>query len=367
MDPRRNNTPAPEAVTVTASTLEEAYRRVRASFGDEAVILETRSVMRPGSQGLRLERMVELTVARDTRPTGHAAVDTGLEQVALRLEEEIVRLEARMAELQGRVAVSAPVSGVDADDATDGLVRLGTSRETAERLVARHAAESPVEDFRDWLTGQIRTADCSWAEVDGLHAVVGLSGSGRTRLVLAAAARVASAGAPTLVLSVAPRHPGEVRRLQIAAAEGDFDAAVIRRPEQIVELAGHISDYRTVLVDLPGLDDPALVRGSELHSWLAGHHGMHRHLLVPQDLDPADWDHLTGDARSLNCDWLALGRLDRTRRPGKFLDLIEAIPLPVSLLAGSEPALIADRGSLGELLGPVGNPGKRVVSGENAS
>ena len=113
-----------------------------------------------------------------------------------------------------------------------------------------------------------------------------------------------------------------------------------------------LTDYAAVFVDLPALESPAMVPGSDLHEWLAGHHGIHRHLLVPLDLDPADLDDLTVMARNLNCDWIAAGRLDRTRRPAKLLDLVSAVPLRLSLLAGFEPAMIATRESLAELFRP---------------
>jgi len=242
----------------------------------------------------------------------------------------------------------------DADDLADGLRTLGTAPGTATLLAARFRAETretgDCPDFVSWLGGQLKTADCTWEQVQGLHAVLGTSGSGKTRLALASATRVASCGGRALVLSVAPEHPGEIRRLQAAAAEGDFDAAVIRKPEQVVDIEARLSDYQAVFVDLPSLEDRSMEPGGDLHTWLAGHHGIHRHLLVPLDLDPADLESYPEIARGLNVDWVALGRLDRTRRPGKVLDLIEAIPLPVSLMAGTDPARISTPATLAEIL-----------------
>ena len=49
-------------------------------------------------------------------------------------------------------------------------------------------------------------------------------------------------------------------------------------------------------------------------------------------------------------DWVALDRLDRTSRPGKILNLIESIPLPVSLIAGAMPAKISTPDMLADLV-----------------
>jgi hypothetical protein len=45
---------------------------------------------------------------------------------------------------------------------------------------------------------------------------------------------------------------------------------------------------------------------------------------------------LAGVTRDWNCDWVAFTRLDRTRRTGKLLDILETVPLAVSLL-GRDP------------------------------
>ena len=100
MDPRSNRSPAPEsaAVTVTAASLSEAYRRIRTEFGADAVILNTRSVTRPSGSGLGIERAVELTVTRgQTVSAPDRRRTTGIDQLVDRLEGEIARLEDKVA------------------------------------------------------------------------------------------------------------------------------------------------------------------------------------------------------------------------------------------------------------------------------
>ena len=189
MDPRNSRKPAPEAIAVTAPSLEEAYRKVRARFGGDAVILDTRSVTVPGRAGLGLDRGVELLVARGDDVATEIPTDApALGELVQRLENEIARLETRIGEMeidQGTDAF-APGTG-DGDDLVDGLVRLGTSPTSAHGLAIRFRAENPggETDFNTWLAGQLECADCTWGQVEGLHAFVGPSGSGKTRLALA--------------------------------------------------------------------------------------------------------------------------------------------------------------------------------------
>ncbi len=49
------------------------------------------------------------------------------------------------------------------------------------------------------------------------------------------------------------------------------------------------------------------------------------------DMDFQDLDEIKTMAKNWNCDWLTLSRIDRSRRPGKILDLLDSIPLPISL------------------------------------
>ena len=70
--------------------------------------------------------------------------------------------------------------------------------------------------------------------------------------------------------------------------------------------------------------------------------------------------HLGGAVRDWNCDWVAFSRLDRTMRPGKLLDVLEAVPLAVSLV-GRDPLhggdlAVGASSALAELVLPAPGP-----------
>jgi hypothetical protein len=244
-------------------------------------------------------------------------------------------VEARQARLR---AAEADLRG---QPLADTLLDAGATADTVRHLLARFAAESgggPVDrgTFESWLGAALPASNCTWADFAGCHAFLGQDGCGRTGLVLDTAARLQAEGRKVLVLAVTPRHGGEIRRLQTAAAAGNFDAAVIQKAERLEVVSGQFTGYDAVLVDLPALDDPAMASGGTLHAWLAANDSFHRHFVCPLDGDPRDLADLAPVARAWNCDWTAATRTDASRRWGKLLDMDRAFGLPWSVHRGRD-------------------------------
>lgn len=335
-------------VVITAPSLATAHRRIRDRYGDDAVIISTRSITRRHELGLGHERGVEVVVqpsgtpgrqARATVPSFAPAADGGIPPELL---QEIERIESLVEQVAAEYERGRADEGWLARDPAAGpLLAAGTSPATVRRLQARCAAAlgraaRDGAEFRAWLATQLRASNCGWEGFYGCHAFLGDSGCGRSDLVLAAAARLQARGRRTLVMAALPSDPGHVHRLQETAAAGGYDAAVVNEARHLAEAEPHFASYDAVLVELPRLDDPSMALGGPLHGWLAPHGGFHRHLVVAADRDPADRPDLGGVVRDWNCDWVAFSRLDRTVRPGKLLDVLEAVPLAVSLV-GRDP------------------------------
>ncbi len=375
---------------IAAPSLQTAHRRIRERFGDDAVILSTRTVTRRHELGLGQERGVEVVV----QPPGTAASRynaaagrLGLEArapegIPAELLREIERIESLVEQVSSEVERRrADDAGPGADPATALLVGAGASPAIARRVSARHAAAagrgaSDPAGLRAWLATQLRASNCGWEGFYGCHAFLGDSGCGRTDLVLAAAARLQEQGRRTLVLAVMPADPGTTHRLQEAAAADGFDAAVVGGAHNLAEAEPHFANYDAVLVELPRLDHPAMAVGGALHAWLAANVGFHRHLVVAADRDLADVGNVGGAGgvadkaglaglsavtRDWNCDWVAFTRLDCTRRAGKLLDVLESVPLAVSLLA-ADPLhggrlTVASSAEVAGLVAPATSPG----------
>nr|MEE4269888.1 hypothetical protein [Candidatus Krumholzibacteria bacterium] len=356
-----------QPIVVTAPTLKDAYRRIKQTYGDDAVILDSKSISRRQSLGLGHERMVEVTVhppgtplprhQMGRSPLGSSTADrSSRKDYPPEIAGEIDRIENLVRNIhqefderdrQARTIRDNPLGW--------SMMAAGASEDTVQKLFTRFTSASgkPVSDTQaatSWLMENLRASNCSWEGFYGCHAFLGRSGSGRTALVHEAAAKLQSLGRKTLVLAVMPGHTGEVRRLQAAASEHGFDAAVIQDRNQLVKSESHLTRYDAVLVDLPALDHPAMALGEALHIWLAENPGFHRHLVIPMDGDPRDLGELEPLAKEWHNDWVAVTRCDLSRRPGKFLDLAEIFPVPFSLLGSlgsTDPGLaIASSGGI---------------------
>ena len=340
---------------VCAATLKDAYRQVQARFGQDAVIIGSRSVKRRQALGLGLEKMVEVSVHTGPLPISQprrafspsaarnhyqmkASPDSAEDNQLAAVERQVANLEKIVTTLteqqqrrrQGHTAFqNSPLART--------LLQSGCSAETTLRLLTRFSGETGQDAGNlgvvlPWLSDQLRASNSGWDGFFGCHAFLGPAGSGRTNLVLDAAARLQKMGRRTLVLATMPRHGGEIRRLQIEASEHGYDAAIIQKEEQLPRSESHFSQYEVVLVDLPALDHSSLQQGAPLHSWLANNAGFHRHLVIPLDMDRSEMAELAIVGRSWNVDWSAITRLDRVSKPGRLLDLTELIPLPLSLV-----------------------------------
>jgi len=340
-------------VVITAPSLQTAHRRIREQFGDDAVILSTRTVTRRHELGLGQERGVEVTVqppggrtARGTAPDIWTPSTPAAPAAGGELPPELMREIERLENLVEQVSADyeralGDQAWMQRDPVAGPLLAAGASPAVVRRTLARFAASrgartNDLDAMRTWLATQLRASNCGWDGFYGCHAFLGDSGCGRSDLVLAAAARLQALGRRTLVLAVLPADPAYIHRLQEAAGADGFDAAIINEAHKLAEAEAHLGSYDAVLVELPRLDHPAMAPGGPLHAWLAPNAGFHRHLVVPADRDLADLPDAARLTRDWNCDWVAITRLDMTRRPGKLLDLLDSVPLAVSLL-GSNP------------------------------
>ena len=347
---------APERVE--GRTLNEALRNVRRLHGENARIVESRHVYRRGASGLGRDRMVEVLVAvdgaetSDTPSTASVAGPRTAAGLTAAIGEEVARIEAMVQSVARRELQEGPgEAAVIRYPLGEALLKAGASYETVAALARRHEAES-VEGGPgavEHLKSHLNCSDGKWEDFAGCHLMLGAPGAGKTELVLGIAARLVAEGKRTLVLSVAPRHEGEVRRLQQEASTHGYDAAVLREAAQLERSLPYFEKYDVVLIDTPALGSRQMDQAG-LREFIGLQQSIHRHLVVPVDGDPAELDALLDASRDWNCDWAALSRLDLCSRPGKLLDLGFRLPVPFSLVAGGTThgaeAGIADRSAL---------------------
>lgn len=353
-----------EATAVRAASLSEALCLTRLRYGQDVRVLCSREITGALVPGARPRRLVEVVVVppdgarrrtADRPPAGpdFAAVadrseergqdsgtaaaseaDTdrcGLAETVERIEEAVERLARQR---RGSPAETArPV----ANRFGQLLLEAGTTGSLVTRLVERFVAETSgaADDesgLRDYLQRSLATGSGEWSQYDGAHAFVGPAGGGKSEIAYAVAAQRQAAGSRTLLVSVAPHHPGEIRRLQRAAAQHGYDGAVVTDAKRLAAATARRGDYDTVLVDLPPFAAASLTEGGDLHDAIVQNASLQRHFVIPIDIDLQDAAPLWHAARDWQCDWWIPTRLDRTVRPGKLLDFCAAAQLPVSFL-----------------------------------
>jgi flagellar biosynthesis GTPase FlhF len=331
---------------VEAPTLKEALRQVRQRYGEDARVIRSRTLTRRQPGGLGQEKVVEVLVEpagtgrtrEESRRGAAARTDPRWRDLTRDIAAEVERIEGLVEQItrdQSRLATSGPVSLPNR--LAETLVDAGADASVVARLCERCQAETGARpDDRTALLGYLArnlpTTRGDWNELGGTHVFLGAAGCGRSELVLGTAARLAADERSVLVLSLLPRHGGEIRRLQAEAAQHGYDAAVIQKPRQLDRATEHLSRYDVVLVDAPSFDSPVVARDETACRAIVGNPAFHRHLVLPLDRDLRDAEPLFRRARAWDCDWLALSRVDQTTLRGKILDVIDRMPLPLSVI-----------------------------------
>ncbi|MCP4292330.1 MAG: hypothetical protein GY780_10925 [bacterium] len=352
-----------QPAVVTASTLKGAYKKVKAEFGDDAVILGSRTVTKRQPDGLGHEKIVEVMVQD---PGGHTRKPESANQIfqalgqsvshenALQndMETEVERIEELVRSITRDFDKLDPSSAIIRNNPlAESLVNGGADPRTITKLLTRftsetgHASNDRVAAL-SWLGESLKASNCDWEGFYGCHAFLGSWGTGQSEMILATASRLQELGRRTLVLNVMPENRGQIRQLQVEASQSGFDAAVIQKPRQLTKSEEHLKRYDVVLVDMPNLDHSAMVTGGVLHGWLATNATFHRHMLISSNQDPRDMNSITMAAKNWNCDWLGLTRMEQTGLPAKILDFSDINPLPISLMENSGKVEIATSGKL---------------------
>lgn len=309
---------------IVAPDVRTAMREVKERYGEDALILDTRTrrSREPGS--LQGARVVEVTVGLEG-PEASADAPRSVAGELKRLEELLAELEAREASLRAREAAAgdgAPVPAYPLDEVLEGL---GVSAATRRRLAEDHEMEVPQVDqadasrARERLAGWIRCVEAmDLADLRGRHVLLGRPGSGRSTLAMKLAARAARAGVDILLVAHAPAHPGEALRLERAAGEAGYAARLTADAEELLAALAGAGDRELVLVDMPPLDEDQWELLSRAEAVLAGE-PLLRHLVVPAD---GGWRGL--ETAAGRCDFLAVSRGDLGAPLAPCLDLAAA-------------------------------------------
>jgi len=349
-------------VAVRGRSLNEAMANVKRRYGSDAQIVESREARERDRDGLGETRLVEVVVA--LTGVGDAPASTGVPQA---LAEEVARIEALVREITAaRRPEGDPEAGLeDAFPLSRDLLLSGVTRPAVRQVARTWKAEGADVDPLDHLAGLLQASGGDWDSFGGRHVVLGRPGSGKTTLVLGTAAALSARDRRVLVLALGPRHKGDIRQLQEESRLHGYDAAILRRGDQLTRASEHFDAYDVVLIDTPAVGTPFMADPATA-GVLAGDENMHRHLAVPLDADASALADGWMTAKEWNCDWVAPTRFDLAANHGKLVDVLLAAPCPVSLLSkgpwpGPEPVIPSARQLVDAVLSGGGGRRERPV------
>ncbi len=316
--------------TFAGPTMQDAFRRVRATIGAGAVILDVRHLAgrvevtagRERQRGLRrfLEagaRTAKVEIVHDSEGDDVDPDDL----MPLRLLAGPGRLPSRYARVLSGLELppdlAARVSSIVGDGA-DAWRRL-------EDHLERH--HRPVEPLPDPETGSLAVA------------FGGGRGVGRTSLVrgLAARAAIQQPGRVVWLEAGFPARP--VTPMPGLLAPLGVDHRVANHPHEIDLIAGEHQDVSAVLIDLPGIDvhrkGERKALGRYLRSIKKAWPSVSLHAVVPATWSAREAERSLAAQESLGATAAAWTWLDRVGDPGTILATTLRTSMAPSFFAGS--------------------------------
>lgn len=324
--------------TITARTVADALTRVQEELGDDALVLETRTVD-GGAE------VVAADVEREEPADG-----------LMRLRAEVALLRRDLGSLVPRAAAGSPSDAAPtekaASRATAVLPRLAA---VEARVVDQGLAPHLVDRFlrmieraprsegdpldptrsdtcRNALAGLVPGVGKPGASRARCFAFVGPAGAGKTT-TLAKLAEQSQAGGPKLgIITLDGGRPGGTEVLARTAERLKIPFAEARGAQGILRALDAIGPQERILVDTAGLgprENAALqVLREKLHAAPIG-----VHLVLPANLEDRALARAAEAFRPLGPSSIVFTKLDETERTGSLINLPAALDLPVAALA----------------------------------
>ncbi|MCP4548767.1 MAG: hypothetical protein GY835_20095 [bacterium] len=302
--------------TIIAPDMQTGLRMVKARFGEEALILDSRIKRSRRRGSLKMGEEVEIIVGLDqgrSNPESLRADGSDKNYNKPRpLAEEIIRLERMVDEMESQVE-SMDFQGFSPElyPLSEELTTAGLSPHALAMIRKDHAEEVPPVQQRNLevaLKRLERQVNCvehmALGDLRGYHVLVGGPGVGKSTLGLKLAREAAAAGTSVVLVAYQPGHPGEQYRLDQCAQDYGFEAALAPDPDALMGATRYLVDRDLVLVDMPAIEDEHWPLLDEVERILKGD-PLLRHLVVQAN---GGWTGMEAVAR--RCDFLAVSKAD---------------------------------------------------------
>lgn len=315
---------------VVAADMNEAMRRIKDKWGENAYILETRTRSRKMAGSLVPETYVEVSVGL----TYADAVAEGRtrEPSSRTLEGELARLEKLVEVVEQRLE-AGEVAKASVYPLSRELAELGCQPRTIERLAEEHDVSVPAVDRDDkqvalkHLTGGLSTVRAMRArDLRGKHVLLGSPGCGKTGLAEKLARAVGAAGGTAALISFS-EDPLATKSAEERASALGLELACVSDRESLLGAVRYLQDRDLLLIDLPAPADAHWSLLEDVEAALEGE-ALLRHMIVAAD---GGW---RGHEKAMGkVDFLAVTRADLAPALPPCLDLAGNGQVPVSFLS----------------------------------
>ena len=341
---------------IRARSLEEAMDLVKRKFGSEALIQETREIKKRKEYGLGLESVYEVCVVEDS---GDFTGDLGLSNIYGRekakvnisersagilqtLNNQINRVDKLTLSFHGLEDKLKRLNSDPKDyPVYEMLIRGGVFANTADIIMNSYFKQLPnkTKPSRESAIFHIKrnlrvVETSSWDDIDGVHFFLGVGGSGKTTLIAKLAAKLSGRGRRVTIISLFPRHRGDVARLE---ALGEMLGIRVLIANTLEEIKKEIETNHkgVILVDTPCILSVKELTSERFINFITKLNTVHSNYVFDISAGPGRIEKELEIFDRVYCDFAVLTRLDIIPGGAEFLNLLSKQQLVFSLINDS--------------------------------
>ncbi|MBI4584274.1 MAG: flagellar biosynthesis protein FlhF [Planctomycetes bacterium] len=371
---------------VEAASMQEALWKIRATLGDEAMIVGTRTFRRGGWLGVGGKEVVEVYVADAGRAPARGSAPAVAEvkvphpilsRMAPEAKEppaDVADLTRALGTLQQEIQELAsrqrqePFDHPFLKDAYEILVSHDVDRKFAERLVSElKSARLPMgmmnaERIRALLKAQLRkyflpNVPTGIGEENKVMVLIGPTGVGKTTTVAKLAARAKITGGKKVgLITLDTFRIAAVDQLQKYARIIGTALDVVSDP---IEFKSSIKKFNSegmdlILVDTAGRGQRDELKMQELKEFLSAVPGAEVHLVLSTTTHPRTFQNVVKRFAELGYHRIILTKIDESESFGALAAVLSEVEKPVSYLTDGQNVpddlMISDPDRLAELV-----------------
>lgn len=352
-----------------ASNMKEALNKIGKELGKDAVIISQRAIRKPGIKGLFSPKVVEITVAVESRPIDYKnlkddseftnssnSVITKEEQ-SLKKEVEDMKniLNAYLApnnssktevitkgeELNVTVVKEDSENKENSDYLSDFIEKLreldiskDISREIIEEIKADGDNGNTKEEINKRIKGALgRIIKTDASELKGAIALIGPTGVGKTTTIAKIAGDLALVKKKKVgLITIDTYRIGAVEQLKTYADIMNIRFKVVFSHNEMEDAISSMKDCDVILLDTTGRSSKNTMQVLELKAFIERAKVNDTYLVISTTTKSRDIDIIASGFESIEYNGLILTKLDETSTYGSIVNICKATKAPIKYI-----------------------------------